>query len=51
MKMLAAFGSMLGGWLGWWLGMHIGIMTAVIVSSFGAGGGFYLARRWMQGLQ
>ncbi len=43
MKGLIKFiGLTAGSWVGWWVGDHIGLMTAVVLSSIGAGLGLYL---------
>ena len=49
MERLAGFiGATVGGAIGWWLGEFVGIMTAVVLSAFGSGIGFYYARREVQ---
>lgn len=51
MRMIAFIGSAVGSWVGWWLGMHLGIFAALLIGSIGAGGGYYLARRYASGLE
>jgi len=43
---LILFGSSIVSGIGWWLGSFVGIMTAIILSSIGAGVGIW-ATRWL----
>ncbi|MBC8424556.1 hypothetical protein H8E07_10565 [bacterium] len=44
-RMLGLFGATIGSAIGWWLGARIGIITAFLVSTLGAGVGFYFGSR------
>ena len=46
-KLLILIFISIGSWIGWWLGDHVGIMTAYIVSVFGAAAGLYFGRKFM----
>lgn len=46
-KLLNIISISVGGWIGWWIGEHIGIMTAYLLSVFGAAAGLYLGRKLM----
>lgn len=45
-RLLALIGSSLGSVLGWWLGARVGLMTAFLLSSIGAGFGFYCGAKF-----
>jgi hypothetical protein len=43
--MCTTVGLIAGSSFGWWMGSGFGLMTAMVLSSIGAGLGFYLAKR------
>jgi len=45
-RIFTLIGSGLGSAAGWWLGARVGLMTAFLLSSVGAGVGFYYGAKF-----